>query len=89
MSHSHSHSHGHHAAGHGHEHSHHHHGDVSAVNQEYFDKIASTYDDKPGALEAARRITAAMRQEYAFDEEKTSVLDYACGTGMAIYCLCL
>lgn len=81
MSHSHTHSHidGH---GHGHDHGHSHgHGDVSASNQEYFDQLAKKYDDLPGALEAARRIGAAIRKVYAFNEESTSVMDFACGTG--------
>lgn len=73
-------SHGHTHADHHHPHPHAH-GDVAAANRDHFDKTAHTYDDQPGALEAARRVSAAMLKLYPFNEDTTTVLDYACGTG--------
>ena len=51
------------------------------ANKQFFDHIATEYDVRPGALEAANRIADAFLQAYNFDEEKTTVLDFACGTG--------
>ncbi|KAI0062076.1 S-adenosyl-L-methionine-dependent methyltransferase, partial [Artomyces pyxidatus] len=64
----------------GHSHSHAH--DVGANNAHHFDDVARKYDDIPGAQELARRVGIAMRSVYPFDEDETTVLDFACGTGL-------
>lgn len=68
--------HHHHHGGHGHQH-------FTAANEEYFDKMSKDYEDKPQIQEFARRISKAMREKYPslFDEDRTALLDYACGPG--------
>ncbi|KAG5641802.1 hypothetical protein DXG03_004168 [Asterophora parasitica] len=53
----------------------------SEANQSHFDGIAHEYD-KPQAIERARRTAVKMRKAYDFDEDGTTVLEYACGTGL-------
>lgn len=61
---------------------HHHHGhNYAEANREFFNKEAGVYDDRPVALEVAKKCAQAMLKAFDFDEEKTYVLDYACGTG--------
>ncbi|KAH7911902.1 S-adenosyl-L-methionine-dependent methyltransferase [Hygrophoropsis aurantiaca] len=85
-SHHHSHSHEHEQGGpHRHHESHRHsHGHTSFedANKQYFNETAHTYNDRPEAHERARRLSAAMRKAYDFDEGTTVVMDYACGTGL-------
>ncbi|KAG6831248.1 hypothetical protein H0H87_005814, partial [Tephrocybe sp. NHM501043] len=68
------------------------------ANKTHFDTIAHEYDDQPHALERARRYVqsfkkfmkismhkrtaARMREFYDFNEDITTVLEYACGTGL-------
>ena len=69
---------------HAHHHHHEHHGaiDYTHANREYFDKMASTYDERPFFTEIVGSIGRAFLKEYDFNEEKTHVLDFACGTGV-------
>ncbi|KAI0964325.1 hypothetical protein AcW1_001169 [Taiwanofungus camphoratus] len=62
----------------------------SSANKDFFNEIAPQYNDKPEAVEGARRITSAMRRTYPllFDEENTILMDYACGTGLISRELC-
>ncbi|KII89389.1 hypothetical protein PLICRDRAFT_53825 [Plicaturopsis crispa FD-325 SS-3] len=56
--------------------------DYSAENARHFDDAARTSaGDRPEAVELARRLCRAFKRAYPFDEESTTVLDYACGTG--------
>ena len=87
-----SHNHNHSPAG-GHLHGHipahsgpHHHGghshDFAEANKTYFNQeYAQMFDVRPDVVEAAQRIAQAMLQVYPFDEQSTTVMDYACGTG--------
>jgi hypothetical protein len=88
----HGHSHHHHPATSAHSHSHEHisvqsgaHGhshDFAEANKTYFnEEFAQKFDVRPDTIEAAQRITQAMLKAHHFDEESTTVLDYACGTG--------
>lgn len=52
------------------------------ANARHFDCEAHKYEHHAGTRELVRRVARAMCREYAFDEEWTTVLDYACGTGM-------
>lgn len=52
------------------------------ANARHFDCEAHSYEHHAGTRELIRRIAHAMQREYSFDEESTTVLDYACGTGM-------
>ena len=52
------------------------------ANAQHFDCEAHKYEHHAGTRELVRRVAHAMCREYAFDEEWTTVLDYACGTGM-------
>ncbi|KDQ59749.1 hypothetical protein JAAARDRAFT_33321 [Jaapia argillacea MUCL 33604] len=86
-------SHGHHdhsqspGAGH-HHHDHHnpgeppHTGSYAERNKEYFDTKAAVYDDLPGTQALLQSLSAAMRKVYNFDENTTTLLDFACGTGL-------
>ncbi|KAG6915304.1 hypothetical protein DXG01_012227 [Tephrocybe rancida] len=56
--------------------------DFAEANKAHFDNIAHEYDDQPNALERARRTAARMRQSFDFNEDSTTVLEYACGTGL-------
>ncbi|THH30816.1 hypothetical protein EUX98_g3368 [Antrodiella citrinella] len=71
-----------------HEHTHNH--NYSSANEEFFNNQAETYENKPQAQELARRISKAMRETYPslFDEDQTSLLDYACGPGLVSRELC-
>ena len=51
------------------------------ANARHFDCEAHRYEHHAGTRELVRRVARAMVKEYAFDEETTTVLDYACGTG--------
>ena len=35
----------------------------------------------------AKRCAEAIRKEYAFDKDVTTVMEYACGTGLGFLCL--
>ncbi|KAK7043648.1 hypothetical protein VNI00_008259 [Paramarasmius palmivorus] len=74
-SHQHPHNHNHHGHGHGH-------GDHAALNKAHFDSHAESYDDTPGAIELTRKIGEGVLESISFDKEKTTVLDFACGTGL-------
>lgn len=52
-----------------------------AGNRAYFDKDSHKYDDRPMALKLARKVGEYVATKYAFDEDATTLLDYACGTG--------
>ncbi|KZV67889.1 S-adenosyl-L-methionine-dependent methyltransferase [Peniophora sp. CONT] len=52
------------------------------ANAQHFDCEAHRYEHHAGTRELVRRVARAMQKEYSFDEESTTVLDYACGTGM-------
>ncbi|KAF8061712.1 S-adenosyl-L-methionine-dependent methyltransferase [Lyophyllum atratum] len=54
----------------------------SEANKTHFNATAHEYDDIPHALERARRTAARMRESYTFDEDATTVMEYACGTGL-------
>jgi len=57
--------------------------DYSEANKAHFDDTeAEKYDKRPQAAEMARRQSDAMIKAYPFDESKTTVLDFACGTGL-------
>jgi len=52
------------------------------ANKAHFDVTeAKKYDKRPQAMELARRQSEAMIKAYPFDESKTIVMDFACGTG--------
>jgi ubiquinone/menaquinone biosynthesis C-methylase UbiE len=84
MSHTHDHSHGparSHSHGHGDGH------DFSKANAEHFDKTAAQYDEE-AKIDVVTRIVEKIRGAYSFDPERTSVLDFACGTGSCSTLLC-
>jgi len=56
----------------------------ASANREHFDKHAHQTDDLPGIQELVRKITDAIKESCpsSFDENSTTVLDYACGTGL-------
>lgn len=81
--HAHAHAHGHEQAHHGVHHEHHGAVDHAQINREYFDKISESYDDAPHAKRICARIGAEFLKLYPFDSESTTVLDFACGTGMS------
>ncbi|TFK31989.1 S-adenosyl-L-methionine-dependent methyltransferase [Crucibulum laeve] len=74
-----SHSHTHGPGEHHHGHSHH---DYTNANQEHYDKTATEYDAIPGAVERSQRSVEALRDAYPFDKSSTTVMEFACGTGL-------
>lgn len=76
--HSHSHSHGEHISPHSHSH-----GYAEANKGHYDEEEAKKYDERPSAIELARRLGEAMVKAYPFDESRTTVMDFACGTGLS------
>ncbi|OCH94864.1 S-adenosyl-L-methionine-dependent methyltransferase [Obba rivulosa] len=69
-----------HSSGHDHAHTH----DYVSANREYYDKEAHKYDARQDVAAVTKNIVIAMRETYPdlFDKDSTTVLDYACGTGM-------
>ena len=57
--------------------------DYAAANQQHFDKEAKSLDMLAYVLEHAQKLTKVMVERYPtlFDKEKTTLLDFACGTG--------
>ncbi|KAF8602735.1 S-adenosyl-L-methionine-dependent methyltransferase [Ceratobasidium sp. AG-I] len=88
--HSHTHSHDHHDHGHhGHAHqphSHSHGGSSSLIdaNREHFDSQAHAhgYEASPVNQLLAKKCSEAILEAYPFDEDKTVMMDYACGIGL-------
>jgi hypothetical protein len=67
-------------------HTHMHPGGFAEANMHHFGELeAAKYDDRLGVAELARRLALAMRRAYPFDEESTTVMDYACGTGNCLF----
>ena len=60
--------------------------DYAAANQKRFDTEANLeeLDTTPYILELAQRVATAMIEQYStlFDADKTTLLDFACGTGV-------
>ncbi|KAL4075335.1 S-adenosyl-L-methionine-dependent methyltransferase [Scleroderma yunnanense] len=54
------------------------------ANKDFFNApgFAERYAERPDAVECAQRLAGAMLREYPFDEEKTSIMDFACGVGL-------
>ncbi|ESK90982.1 s-adenosylmethionine-dependent methyltransferase [Moniliophthora roreri MCA 2997] len=71
------HHHHHHQHGHGHDH-----GDLAAANKAHFNENAHNYDTTPYILEATKKIGEGILAEIPFDKESTTVMDFACGTGL-------
>ena len=72
------HVHEHSAPGHNH--------DYVSANEAHFDAEAKNFDARPEARELAKRVCNAIRAAYPdlFDENKTEVMDFACGSGVCI-----
>ena len=57
---------------------------LEAANIAHFDALSVDYDTRhPEAHQLALRLARALRRALPLDEDKTSVLDYACGSGTA------
>ncbi|KAF8812000.1 S-adenosyl-L-methionine-dependent methyltransferase [Phlegmacium glaucopus] len=65
-----------------HEHAGHHHHDVAQANRDHFDKTAKNFDAIPHAIARGERSAEAIRKEYPFDKDVTTMMEYACGTGL-------
>lgn len=66
--------------GHGRSHGH---GEVNyaSKNREHYNRTAGEFEAVPGALELGASIGQGIRDHYAFNPEKTRVLEFASGTG--------
>ena len=65
-----------------HQHQHQHQHQLEAANVAYFDALADDFDKRhPDAAVFADRLSLALRRVLVLDEDATSVLDYACGSG--------
>lgn len=74
---------------HVHPHPHHHHDPsdedtYETANQHHFDATAHQYDDHPDAQRRAAHIGQAMIDTRLFKQGITTVMDFACGTGISI-----
>jgi len=74
MSHSHSHDQVEHSHSNGYD-------SLAEANKAYFNKEASNYDG-PLKIDFADRMAPRILSLYPFDENSTTLLDYACGTGL-------
>jgi len=55
---------------------------LEAANVAHFDALGDDFDKRhPDAAEFADRLSLALRRVLVLDEDATSVLDYACGSG--------
>ncbi|KAJ6518865.1 S-adenosyl-L-methionine-dependent methyltransferase [Mycena sanguinolenta] len=70
--HTHSHSHSPHTHSHSHEHS----------GPHWTSENVHLYEQQPEATEIGDKVPRAMRKAYPFNEETTTVMDFACGTGL-------
>ncbi|PBK90791.1 S-adenosyl-L-methionine-dependent methyltransferase [Armillaria gallica] len=65
---------------------HHHHGhghDFAEANKEHFNKDSHTYDDIPMVKEVTEKEGKyILSHGWSFDPESTTVLNFACGTGL-------
>ena len=63
--------------------------DYAAANQKHFDTEANLVelDTTPYILELAQQVAKAMVEQYPtlFDADKTTLLDFACGTGTCLH----
>jgi SAM-dependent methyltransferase len=64
-----------------HSHSHGHDVDFVSANRAHYDSSAGYYD-RPDRIELARRLAPHILHAHAFDPDRTTLLDYACGTGI-------
>ncbi|KAJ3772460.1 S-adenosyl-L-methionine-dependent methyltransferase [Lentinula raphanica] len=57
---------------------------TTASQQHHFNSpdVSQQYDDQPLHTEMANRIGKALLKAYTFDDEQTTILDFACGTGL-------
>jgi 2-polyprenyl-3-methyl-5-hydroxy-6-metoxy-1,4-benzoquinol methylase len=56
---------------------------LAESNKKHFDAYAAKFNARTDAVEMGRRVVNAARKMYGkFDEEKTRVLDFACGSGL-------
>ncbi|EAU86466.2 hypothetical protein CC1G_11774 [Coprinopsis cinerea okayama7 len=78
------------SAGHHHHHHHHHHGhqhalghaDLAQANKEYFNENKHLFQEWPHAQERRERTIAALLNYNKLDKESTTVLEFACGSGL-------
>ncbi|KAK0455185.1 S-adenosyl-L-methionine-dependent methyltransferase [Desarmillaria tabescens] len=56
--------------------------DFTSANRDYFDKVADKHDDRPQSLKLAQRLAQSIQRAYPFNEESTTLLDFACGAGL-------
>jgi hypothetical protein len=55
---------------------------IKAANVAHFDALGDDFDKRhPEAAEFADRLSLALRRVLVLNEDATSVLDYACGSG--------
>ncbi|KAF9029266.1 S-adenosyl-L-methionine-dependent methyltransferase [Hymenopellis radicata] len=79
------HGHTHAAHEHGHTHGAHEHGhDYASANKEHFDRTAGEYDSKIPAIKeiTAKEAKFIISDGYKFDPSSTTLLNFACGTGL-------
>ncbi|KAG8940076.1 hypothetical protein FRC03_005796, partial [Tulasnella sp. 419] len=56
---------------------------LQEINRKHFNQIANTYDDiLPTMREHAAKIAQVVTEQVKLDPETTSVMDFACGTGL-------
>ncbi|KAK0492078.1 S-adenosyl-L-methionine-dependent methyltransferase [Armillaria luteobubalina] len=56
--------------------------DFTSANRNYFDKVADKYADRPQSVRLAQRLAESIQGAYPFNEESTTLLDFACGAGL-------
>ena len=63
--------------------------DYVSANEAHFDAEAQSFDARPETRELAKRVCKAIRTTYPelFDENKTEIMDFACGSGECGFCV--
>ena len=63
--------------------------ELEAANVAHFDALGHDFDERhPDAAGFADRLSRALRRVLVLDEDATSVLDYACGSGREKFFFC-
>ncbi|KAF7356547.1 Methyltransf-11 domain-containing protein [Mycena venus] len=67
---------------HGHTHSHSHSHSHGQAGGDWTNENVHLYEQQPIAAEIGDKVPRAMRKAYPFNEDTTTVMDFACGTGL-------
>lgn len=55
--------------------------ELADANRSHYNENAHHFDDRRGAQELGKIFATGMKTMHEFDQDRTTVLDFACGTG--------